>query len=40
MKRALIWKPKIDFRGLIKMMIESDLEQARRENFGRNFRAV
>jgi GDPmannose 4,6-dehydratase len=32
------WKPEVDFRGLIKMMVESDLEQARRETHGRNFR--
>ena len=36
---GLGWKPEVDFRGLIKMMIESDLEQARRENHSRNFRA-
>ena len=37
---SLGWKPEVDFRGLIKMMVESDLEQARRENYGRNFRAI
>ena len=37
-RECLGWKPEVDFRGLIKMMIESDLEQARRENFGRGFR--
>ena len=39
-RKGLGWKPEVDFRGLIKMMIESDLEQARRENYSRNFRAV
>ncbi len=39
-REILGWKPEIDFRGLIKMMVESDLEMARRENFGRNFRAT
>ena len=33
------WKPEVDFRGLVKMMIEHDLELARREKYGRNFRA-
>jgi GDPmannose 4,6-dehydratase len=37
---CLGWKPEVDFHGLIKMMVESDLEQTRRENYGRNFRAV
>jgi GDPmannose 4,6-dehydratase len=39
-RQGLGWKPEVDFRGLIKMMIDSDLEQARRENHSRNFRAV
>ncbi len=39
-REILGWKPEVDFRGLIKMMVESDLELARRENFGRNFRAI
>ena len=39
-REGLRWKPEVDFRGLIKMMIESDLEQARRENYGRNYRGV
>jgi GDPmannose 4,6-dehydratase len=38
--RGLGWVPEVDFRGLIKMMIESDLEQARREKHSRNFSAV
>ena len=39
-RESLGWKPEVDFRGLIKMMVESDLELARRENYGRNFRAI
>jgi GDPmannose 4,6-dehydratase len=39
-RQGLGWKPEVDFHGLIKMMIESDLEQAKRENHSRNFRAV
>ena len=35
-REVLGWKPEVDFRELIKMMIESDLELARRENYGRN----
>ena len=27
------WKPEVDFPGLVKMMIEHDLELARREKF-------
>jgi GDPmannose 4,6-dehydratase len=30
-RKVLGWKPKVDFRGLVKMMIEHDLELARRE---------
>jgi GDPmannose 4,6-dehydratase len=37
-RECLGWEPKVNFRELIKMMIESDLEQARRENYGRGFR--
>jgi GDPmannose 4,6-dehydratase len=36
----LRWKPEVDFNALIKMMIDSDLEQARRENYGRSYRAL
>jgi GDPmannose 4,6-dehydratase len=39
-RERLGWKPEVNFHGLIKMMVESDLEQARRENHGRNFRAL
>ncbi len=37
-RESLGWKPEVNFRDLIKMMVESDLEQARRENYGRSFR--
>jgi GDPmannose 4,6-dehydratase len=29
--RVLKWKPKVDFKGLVKMMVEADLELAKRE---------
>ena len=32
-RKVLGWKPKVDFPGLVKMMIESDLELARRERY-------
>ena len=38
--QALRWKPEVDFNALIKMMVDSDLEQARRENYGRSYRAL
>ena len=31
------WKPEVDFQGLIKMMIEHDLELARREKHAQTF---
>ena len=31
------WKPEVDFRGLIKMMIENDLELARREKYAKTY---
>ena len=36
-REALGWKPRVDFRGLIKMMIESDLEVARRERYAKTY---
>ncbi len=36
-REVLGWKPRVDFRGLVKMMIESDLELARREQFAKTF---
>jgi GDPmannose 4,6-dehydratase len=38
-KTKLGWTPKVDFLGLVKMMIEHDLELARREKFARGYRA-
>ncbi len=32
-REALGWRPEVDFRGLVKMMVESDLELARREKY-------
>jgi GDPmannose 4,6-dehydratase len=37
-RESLGWKPEVNFRDLIEMMVESDLEQARRETYGRSFR--
>ena len=36
-QRVLGWKPEITFRGLIKMMVEHDLELARREKHAQSF---
>jgi GDPmannose 4,6-dehydratase len=36
-REVLGWRPKIDFRGLIRMMIESDLELARRERYAKTY---
>jgi GDPmannose 4,6-dehydratase len=36
-RTVLGWKPQVDFRGLITMMIESDLELARRERYARTY---
>ena len=30
-KKKLSWKPKVDFKGLVKMMVEADMELAKRE---------
>jgi GDPmannose 4,6-dehydratase len=32
------WKPEVDFKGLITMMVEHDLELARREKFARTYK--
>jgi GDPmannose 4,6-dehydratase len=37
--RVLGWKPEVDFDGLVKMMVEHDLELAKREKFARGYRA-
>ena len=36
-RATLGWKPDVDFRGLVKMMIEHDHELARREKFARSY---
>ncbi len=36
-RKVLGWKPEVDFRGLVGMMIEHDLELARREKFAQGF---
>jgi GDPmannose 4,6-dehydratase len=38
-KKELGWQPEVSFKGLIKMMLEHDLEMARREKFAQGFRA-
>ena len=38
-RAVLGWKPEVDFRGLVKMMIEHDLELARREKFAKTYRS-
>jgi GDPmannose 4,6-dehydratase len=36
-RATLGWKPEVDFRGLVKMMIDHDLELARREKFAKTY---
>ena len=36
-REVLGWKPEVDFQGLVKMMIEHDLELARREKFAQGY---
>jgi GDPmannose 4,6-dehydratase len=36
-RKVLGWRPEVDFAGLVKMMIESDLELARRERYARTY---
>jgi GDPmannose 4,6-dehydratase len=38
-RATLGWKPDVDFRGLVKMMIEHDLELARREKFAKTYKS-
>jgi GDPmannose 4,6-dehydratase len=38
-KKELGWQPEVSFKGLIKMMVEHDLELARREKFAQGYRA-
>jgi GDPmannose 4,6-dehydratase len=36
-REVLGWRPQVDFRGLITMMMEHDLELARREKYARTY---
>ena len=38
-REVLGWKPEVDFKGLVKMMVEHDLELARREKFAQGYQA-
>jgi len=38
-RERLGWEPEVDFRGLIKMMVDHDLDLSRREKHARNFNA-
>jgi GDPmannose 4,6-dehydratase len=38
-KRVLGWTPEVSFKGLIKMMLEHDLELAKREKYAQGYRA-
>ncbi len=38
-REVLGWRPEVDFRGLIKMMIEHDRELARREKYNNSYRS-
>ena len=37
--KVLGWKPEVSFQGLVKMMLDHDLELARREKFAQGYRA-
>jgi GDPmannose 4,6-dehydratase len=37
-REVLGWKPEVDFKGLVTMMVEHDLELARREKFAQSYR--
>lgn len=39
-RRILGWRPEVDFPGLVKMMIDHDLELARREKYNRGYAKV
>jgi GDPmannose 4,6-dehydratase len=39
-RKALGWRPEVDFRGLVKMMMEHDLELSRREKYGKTYPGV
>jgi GDPmannose 4,6-dehydratase len=36
-RKVLGWKPEVDFKGLVRMMVEHDLELARREKFAEGY---
>jgi GDPmannose 4,6-dehydratase len=38
-RELLGWRPEVDFKGLVKMMVEHDLELARREKFALGYQA-
>jgi GDPmannose 4,6-dehydratase len=38
-RKKLGWVPEVDFKGLVKMMVEHDLELAKREKFALGFKA-
>jgi GDPmannose 4,6-dehydratase len=37
-RKVLGWRPEVNFPGLVKMMIEHDLELAKRERFAQGYR--
>jgi GDPmannose 4,6-dehydratase len=39
-KKVLGWSPEVNFRGLIKMMVEHDLELARREKYAKTYQGT
>jgi GDPmannose 4,6-dehydratase len=39
-RKVLGWEPEVDFQGLVKMMIEHDLELARREKYALGYQSV
>src|SRR5207248_7890670 len=39
-RKVLGWEPEVDFPGLVKMMIEHDLELARREKYALSYQTV
>ncbi len=39
-REVLGWKPEVDFQGLVKMMVEHDLELARREKYLKTFNPI
>ena len=39
-REVLGWTPEVDFKGLVQMMVEHDLELARREKYALGYQAV